>query len=575
MDRRILLLTSLALGVGCKSDYNIKSEGTRAQEPLSLEVTSPTYGVFLGESAARVEGTVTPTNAVLEVEGERVYPNPDGSFSVDVPVDYAYRNIDVHAAIGTEEASHRVPVFSGDDPSLTWPDGVALRLLPAGMQRLGGFVGSIIDGTGWADQLSALLPSYEGDLFQIRSQGITHDPTIVDLESLDGEIGTKVALSNIKLAYTAGVDAFGIATELSIAFSEIGIDATLEPWIDGDGVLWLGLQNPSLTLGEADIQLGPLDGWLTELIIDWVNDFVLEPIADLLLGFVIDQFGELEVGGPLEGELDLLGTPLSYALADLYQEDLGLGVDLGIGIGNPAPQDSLGIAVPDESTPGTEAADAAVSLHEGILQVAIGDLLFDLIDNELDAVLGIAGPLLGNLVTGLPGGDQAPEDAQWCFEFEPGDAYVARMHEGTEPLGSIYLPDFVITAGTEQGAVCSTWLSVSMATEVDLVVTDGSKLGFDISMPEGAVLEYDAVGVNHDEVVAAFGSGLAGTLSPLLGSFSIDLADILGGLGGSEGPLGDIASNLDIEIQDSRRFTEGPGAEDPSLYAVSIGLFAD
>jgi hypothetical protein len=541
-----------------------------------LEVTGPGYGVFLGSEPATVTGTVSPTHAVLTIEGERVYPNTDGSFSVDLPVDYAYRNLDVKANLGDQEERWRTPVFRGEDPSLTWPDGVALRLLPQGMERMGSFVGQIIDGTGWADQIGALLPAYEGTLFQIRPIGVFHEPTDVLLFPLDEAIGAGVSLRDLKLEYEVAVDALGASIELSIAFSEVAIDATLEPWLDGDGVLWLGLADPDLTLGDADLVLGPVDGWLGELIIDAVNEWVLEPLADLLLGFVIDQFDELEVGGPLAGELDLLGTPMSFALAELYTEELGLGADLGIGIGSPAPTTGLGIAIPDETTPGTEDADAAVALHEGLLQVAIGDLLFDLFDTQLDAILGMAGPLLGNLITALPGGEQAPADAQWCFEFAPGDAYVARMHEGVAPLGSIYLPDFGITAGLQSGAVCDPWLEVSMATEIDLVVEDGSKLGFDLSMPEGAVLYYGAEGVDEDEVVEALGYSLAGTLSPLLGSFAIDLGDLLGGgAADSDSPLSGIVGNLDIEIQDSQRFDTGPGAEDESLFAVSIGLFPD
>lgn len=574
MRRPILASTLLLAGVGCSTDYNIKSQ-TAEEEPLSLDVTGPAYGTFVGDAPAVVTGTVSPTNAVLEVEGERVYPDADGSFSVEVPVDYAYRNLDVHASLRSQEASWRTPVFRGEDPSLTWPGGITLRLLPQGMARMGTFVGQIIDDIGWADQIAGLLPGYEGDIFQVRPVGVFHDPTLVDLFPAEEVIGAGVTLRNIKLEYEVAVDWLGLSTELSIGFAEVGIDAELSPWLDGDGVLWLGLDEPGITLGEADIVIGPLEGWIAELVIDWVNDFVLEPLAGLLLGFVIDQFAELEVGGPLAGDFDLLGTPMSIALSQLYTETLGLGAEVGIGIGSPAPATSLGIVIPDETTPGTENADAAVALHEGLLQVAIGDLLFDLLDNELDAILGLAGPLLGNIFTSLPGGEQVPADAQWCFSLEPGDAYVARMHEGTAPLGTIYLPDFVIDAGFQQGSTCTTWLKASMATEIDLEVSNGSELGFGISMPEGALLEYGAEGVDPDAVVTALGDGFAGTLSPLLGSFAIDLADLASGLGSgdSEDPLAGIAANLDIQIQDSRRFDEGPAAADESLYAVSLGLF--
>ena len=134
----------------------------------------------------------------------------------------------------------------------------------------------------------------------------------------------------------------------------------------------------------------------------------------------------------------------------------------------------------------------------------------------------------------------------------------------------------MIDAGIQDASTCTTWLKASMATEIDLAVTDGSKLGLNLSMPEGAILEYGAEDVDPDEVVTALGTGLAGTLSPLLGSFAIDLGDLLGAAGGetdSEDPLSAITSNLAIEIQDSRRFTEGPAAEDESMFAVSIGLF--
>jgi len=574
MRRPIVLLPLLAAGVGCKTDYNIKTH-TAEEEPLALEVTGPAYGTFLGDEPAVVTGTVTPTHAVLEVEGERVYPNADGSFSVEVPVDHAYRNLDVKASLRSQEESWRTPVFRGEDPSLTWPGGITMRLLPDGMARMGVFVGQMIDDFGWAAQLGALLPSYEGDVFQVRAIGVFHDPTVVDLYPAEDVIGAGVTLNNVKLEYEVAVDWLGLSTELSIAFAEIGIDAELSPWLDGDGILWLGLDEPGITLGEADVVLGPLEGWIAELVIDWVNDYVLEPLADLLLGFVVGQFAELEVGGPLAGEFDLLGTPLSVALSELVTESLGIGAEVGIGIGSPASASGLGIVIPDETTPGTEDADAAIAVHEGLLQVAIGDLMFDLIDNELDSMLALAGPLLGNIFTALPGGEQVPADVAWCFSLEPGDAYVARLHEGTAPLGSIYMPDFVIDAGFKQGSSCSTWLKASMATEIDVTVTDGSQIGLDISMPEGAILQYGAEDVHHDEVVAALGDGLAGTLGGLLGSFAIDLGDLLGGEADPEDPLSTITSNLDIQVQDSRRFDDGPAAMDESMYAVSLGLFPD
>ena len=75
------LSAGLAL-IGCNNDYQL----TKAQRPdaeLTLEVTSPTYGDFLGDELIAVTGTVSPNYAILEVEGERavgfVLHGDDGS----------------------------------------------------------------------------------------------------------------------------------------------------------------------------------------------------------------------------------------------------------------------------------------------------------------------------------------------------------------------------------------------------------------------------------------------------------------------------------------------------------------
>ncbi|MBO84329.1 MAG: hypothetical protein CL927_03130, partial [Deltaproteobacteria bacterium] len=214
MRRPTLFIACLTIGVGCKTDYNIKTY-LEDEPPLALDVTSPEYGVFLGDEAAVVEGVVAPNNAVLEVEGERVYPNADGSFRVEVPVDYAYRNLDVKASLRSQELAWRTPVFRGEDPSLTWPGGISLRLLPQGMERMGTFVGQIIDDTGWSTQLAALLPAFESDIVQVRPIGIFHEPTSVILYPMDDVIGAGVTLSNIKLEYEVAVDWLGLSTELS------------------------------------------------------------------------------------------------------------------------------------------------------------------------------------------------------------------------------------------------------------------------------------------------------------------------------------------------------------------------
>ena len=152
----------------------------------------------------------------------------------------------------------------------------------------------------------------------------------------------------------------------------------------------------------------------------------------------------------------------------------------------------------------------------------------------------------------------------------PGHTYAFTLREG-EPTDAKW-----------QGSNEEDWPQPGPETEIGHLIAE---LGDSLFLPSvervriirdnhGIPHIYGATDVDPDEVVNALGSGLAGTLAPLLGSFAIDLGDLLGGeTADPEDPLSTITSNLAIEIQDSRRFTEGEAASDPSMYAVSIGLF--
>lgn len=576
--RPTLLLLPL-LTIGCKSDYNVKVESSRTGAELELEVFGPDYGTFMGDGPATVTGRVSPVQAQLLVEGEPVEVDADGYFSVDVPVDHAYRWLEVEAALDAQALSWRTPVFSGVDPAPNWPGSLSARIHPAGFDALGGAVGALIDGTGWADQLAAQLPAYETDWFAIRPVGVFHDPTEVVLEARDGDIGVDAALRNVKLEYEIASDPLGLSTELSVAFGVISISTAMTPTVDGDGLLWLQLADEgTIALDEPDFVITVFDGWILEAITDAILNYVIEPLGDLLLGYIGDEFGTIELGGPLAGETDLLGVTLSFALEDLYTEVLGLGADLGIGIGVPASA-GYGVPTPDETTPGAEGAHATVAVHEGLIQVAMSDLLVGIFDGELASYLDLASGLLGGMVEALPGGEQIPEGSGWCLDIAPGEAYVARMHEGTAPLASIYLPDMQFTMDRKLGdGSCTPWLTTSLATEIDIVAS-GSTVNIDLKVPEGHIVSYAAEGADEAEVVAGLASGIEGALGGILGSLGIDLADLLGGLGGGDGaegdPLAGLGDVLAIEVTDSQKYVQPDGSWDEGLYAVSMRLFAE
>ena len=418
----LLLLTLL----GCRNDYKIHAQEL---EPVSLTVTSPEYGAFLGDADVRVAGVVSPPGTIVVIEDEAVMSSEvDGSFQVDLPVDGPYRIVEVVAA----DQRVRVPVFSGHDPEETWPGGLSARLLPSGLDRIGTELGALIDNTGWSEQLSALLPSVSGDWYAITPVGVVHDPTVIALEGVDGGIDTAVTLTNVGIEYTITIDLGFLVLEepLSLLFGEVALGATAVPVLDADRMLSLELTNANLVMDDPDVTISILEGWIVEWLLEGLSDWILEPLSELLLDFVLDQFGVLEIGGPLAFETDLLGTPLAMELADIGGDVEGVRAGLAVGIGEPVSSTF------DVVTPSPESGDpshVALGVHEGLLDVMLGSELLGMLDQQLE-LGGSFGDIIGAGVEQLPGGSQAPSGDGWCFSMEPGTATVARMQTGIDPL---------------------------------------------------------------------------------------------------------------------------------------------
>lgn len=565
--RTAALLTLAGLGLtGCSNDYQITT-ATRPDVELALDLYSPTYGEFLGDEAIAVTGKVVPAYAVVEIEGERVEVAADGSFVASLPVDGPYRIVDVDARVDTQEVRERVPVFSGLDPAETWPGGLTGRFLPKGMARLGEELGAFVDTLGWADQLSAVLPDYSGSVITLTSLGVSHDPTVVEITPARDGMQALASLRNVTVNYELYVPLISYTETLSVGFERIAVGGLLIPLLDDDGLLSLQLDDAQIDLDEPIFDFGFLQGWLFDIVVGAVNEWVIEPLGEVVLDLVLDQFGAFELGGPFAFEFDLLGTPLSFALTDLYGEELGLGLEAGIGLGEPVSEGRVELPLPDETTPGAEDADLSVALHEGLFQVLMGDALLPMLG---DFDLGEFAPLIGTAITTLPGGEQAPAGAVWCLDFDPGTAYAARLQESTNPLAVVYFPDFVLDVGiAEGGGVCNTWLKASLATEIAFGL-DGTALDLDISMPEGAVLEYGAEGVDEDELIAELGSFIAGSIGLVAGGLlDIDLADLLGEL--DTGVLG----VLEPEVVGSSPLVDPENPDLHGLYALSLTLWAD
>ena len=547
--------------IGCRNDYAL----TVAQEtePVTLKVTSPEYGQFMGEEQIRVAGVVTPPGTVVVVEDEAVLSSEeDGSFEVLLPVDGPYRIVEVVAA----EFRERIPVFSGNDPEDTWPGGLSARLLPRGLDRIGAEVGALIDNTGWSTTISSQLPGVSGDWYAITPVGVVHDPTVVALEGVTGGIDTAVSLRNVGIEYSMELD-LGIITitePITLIFNEIALGATAIPVLESDGTLTLELTDADLVMDDPDFEFGVLEGWVIEWLLDNIGGFILEPLTEFLLDFVLAEFGVLELGGPLAFETDLLGTSLALELADVGGDPDGVRAGLAVGINEPVS------SVFDVTTPQPEDGDpshVAVGIHEGLLDVLLGGELLGMLDQELD-LGGSFGDILGAGVEQLPGGDQVPSNDGWCFSLDPGTATVARMQTGIEPLAVLYVPDLIVSFGTKQGAVCEDWLVASLAAEINVEVSEGAKLGIDIATPEGAILYYGAEGWDEDEVVAGLGDYIGGLVGLLGGVAEIDLGDLLGGTELIPG-----LAPVSISVVDSQPLYNEDGTWTEGLYSVTLTLW--
>ncbi|MCB9778831.1 MAG: hypothetical protein H6742_09730 [Alphaproteobacteria bacterium] len=543
-----------------------------SQLNLELEVTSPEYGVFLGEEGAVVEGRVSPAGAVLLIEGEQVQVGEGGNFSYTLPMEgLDYRMIDVEARMADQYARERIPVFSGTNPVELWPGAATARFTTAGLDQLGESVGAIVDATGWDTMIADAIPSVDTDYVDVYTTGVTHQPTIAYLDPGATGIAAQIVMQDISLGIEINALDGIFVVPISVGFEAITIDALLLPYLDDDKVLWLELSEAAIDIGAADFEIGALDGYLLELATDAVLSLI-EPLSDVLLDFLLAEYGTIELFGPLAFETDLLGTSLAAEVDDLQTDVQGLGLGLGIGINEPAGSSVGRVAMPDEDAGATE-AHAVAALHEGLFQLLLEDALIGLLaDFDLS---GTYGDILGNMLTTLPGGDDAPGGG-WCIDLDPGDAYVVRMKESTLPVAQLHMPDFRFNAGT--GSDCEPWLESSLEVTLDLGFENGTKLALDVEVPDGAIYYYGSQDEwTEDEVVAGLGTTLS-TLIGLAGGFlDFDIADLLGGLAGdgSDPITAALGDELDVKVTDSRKLYNADGSWTEGMYVLSLNVFKE
>jgi hypothetical protein len=542
------------LGIGCSDSgtFSVIEEGEDAVVPeLVLVVDAPLYGQFVGDGPVSVSGKVSPPDSVVQVEDLVVQTDEDGLFSVEIPVDYAYRIIDVQAELAEQVSKERIPVFGGMDPLESWPGGLPLWMTDDGLARAGALGGAVVDGTGWDQTLLDLVPLIEGDSVRIGPTDITHDPTEVILNSSEEGLAIGLSIDELELGLEAGINLgfLGWADfPGSAGIDELAASFTIRPWLDEQRMLFIELVGSEIVVGEVvldviGIDLGSLADGL-DLVVELI-DVGVEALIDGIFG----ASGEIPLGGPWAFELDLLGDePLAMSLDAIETRASGIGMLVGISLDGEEQVAELIEPSDDVSPP---EADALLGLHDGLAQPLLDSELLALLEEDM-VFSGILADIIEISILALDGAPVAVDVDGWCLGVEMGDARLVRLGDSLENMANIYLPDAQVTIGQlPPGATtCQDWLVASLAIEVGLEITEGTEVAIQLEIPEGAVLYYEADFYDEDEVIEGLGGLLESSLDLLGGSLAFDLSDLLGGeLSGDL--LGGLGLDIDPELLDA------------------------
>lgn len=554
----------------------------RADVPLpevEILLDQPAYGAFVGDGPVTVAGRLSVPHGVVLVDGERVSVDVQGRFETTLPVEAAYRNLDVRASLGASEDRQYVPVFSGLDPMDTWPGGITLRLTGEGLEVIGDALGEQIDTTGWDAQLLAALPPVDQGWLRLTPTAVSHDPTVVALRPAPGGIDTGITMTNVAVEMDLEVDIAGTSftAPVTIGYGQIEIGAMSVPSVDDEGSLWLSLRDSFIVMDDPEVTIDGVDVWIAELVIGAL-DGVLEPVGELLLDAFLESFATVPLGGPYAFQTDLMGTDVEIRLTDAQGDMLGVAAQLGVGIGEPVPQEALFLPAPAGSTRADRPAHAVVGVHEGLLDGMLSDQLVTMLEQDI-RLGGAFGEVIGGAVRNLPGGHTVPAEAEgWCLQMTPGPAYVVRLQDGIEPIAALYLPDVRVDVKYMLSGGCAPWLETSLALEVPIRVTDGTKVGIDLRIPEGVVFSYGAPGEwPEDEIVAGLSGMVEGMVGLVAGDLELDLAELMGGLdtSGTEGDLLGSLGELDLEILDSEPVMDFDNRRIEGYFGVSLALWPE
>lgn len=498
------------------------------EEPLSLQLTSPTYGAYLGDGPIVVEGDVTPARtAQVLVDGVATWPDQVGHFRVEVPFVEGRRAqvIDVWALRGDEKLREIVPVFDASDPRELDPGGVTGLLTPGGLDALEPTVESLVESLAWEDQVLAAIPALETDWLSLTPTSLEAG-TDVDLAPGEDDVSMAVTMEAITLTVEADVLGW---LQFPIAISmDVTIGAHASPTLEDD-MLGLTLTDAIVEIGEFGFAISGFE------IPDSIMDLLGEPIGDLVslvgdaLGdALLEQVGTLELAGPFAFEFELGETSLAARLVEVGADLDGVGLGATVGVGEDAADELPEMNGLATTTPAGLDYHLGFAVHEGMLNAVVDGTLASFLDLEMELVGGMA-EFVDPVMEELPGGDQLPSDREgWCLDLELGDARVVRMVPGQgAPLAQAWLPDVDVDLEVMVDGNCEDWLEAKMFAVIDLSL-DGTAIGADFSVLETRVSDYAAADVQRDDVGGELGPLVEGLAGLLVGQLSFDLGDMLG-----------------------------------------------
>ncbi|MFK7930114.1 MAG: hypothetical protein AB8H79_18125 [Myxococcota bacterium] len=543
---------------------------------ITLSISQPEYGAFLGDGPVQVVGQVSEPTAVVLIDGVAVPVAHDGSFATTLEFSGDYEVVDVRAGgEGLIDARERVPVFAGRAPIDTFVDGMPGRFTNEGLLRLGGVIGAQVDATGWPEQLLAALPEVDTNVAKLVPREVTHSPTQVVVKGVEDGLEVGIELRDVTIVTDATFEVLGFErkAQLDISYKTVLLTALTEPVIRDDGIVVLNATSTTIEFADPEFRIDGNPLGALSFLAD-VAAALLEPAGEFLADLLLGAVGEIELGGPFEFQTELGESTLDIGLHDLYGDPQGLGILMAVGINEPRPEEPYALTGPSPSTRVSQPVHLVVGLHEYVFDGLLGDQVSSALGDDLD--LGAFQSVVGKLVGDLPGGQFAPE-GDWCIALEPGPAQVVRLHDGIEPMGHLYLPDVDVEFGVDEGSGCKTWLKTNLAMEIG-IVPDGTEIGVAIEVGEAAVLQYESIPAawNEDEVVAGMKELITKLAGVAAGQLSFDLAELLGGDGTGEdgGALGALGP-LEPQILDSEPISDLEGAQIEGMYAISVNLWPE